>query len=97
MRVAVASKAVVELLHRPLGESDPPSFLQRGRVLVGLELGVVVRELVEEDGDWQAVEDDAERDADESEHAAQYGLRVDVSVAHSGDADLQGRIGGQSE
>lgn len=86
----VASKEVAELFDGPPGKSDLPSFLQGGRVLVGLELGVIVWELVEEDGYGQTVEDDSEGDADKGEDSAQCGLRVDVSVAHGGDADLQG-------
>lgn len=86
----VVSKAVVDPFHCPLGKSHFPSFLQGGCVLIGLEFRVIVWELVEEDGYGQTVEDDSKRDADESEKTTQYGLRVDVSVAHSGDADLQG-------
>lgn len=84
-----ASEEVAELADGPPGKADLPSFLQRGRVLVGLELGVIVWELVEEDGDGQTVEDDPEGDADEGEDPAQRRLRVDVSVADGGDADLQ--------
>lgn len=91
-----ASKAVVDLFSHPAGNSQLPSLLQGGCVLVGLEFRVIVWELVEEDGYGQTVEDDSESDADESEETAQYGLRVDVSVAHSGDADLQGEWGEQS-
>lgn len=84
----LASNPVVEPFPGPLGEPHPASFLRRGCVLVGLELRVVVWELVEEDGYGQAVENDSKSDADESEKATQYGLGVDVSVAHGGDADL---------
>lgn len=49
---------------------------------MGLELGVVVGELVVEDGDGHAVEDDAEGDAGEGEDPAQVGLRQHVAVAH---------------
>ncbi len=84
------SEAVAELFEGPLGESHLPAFLLRGRVLVGLEFGIIVWELVEEDGYGQTIEDDSERNADEGEETTQYGLRVDVSVSHSGDADLQG-------
>lgn len=83
------SKAVAELFHCPLGKSDLPSFLQGGCVLIGLEFRVIVWELVEEDGYGQAVQDNSKSDADESEKTTQYGLWVDVSVAHGGDADLQ--------
>lgn len=85
-----ASKDLVEPVSAPVGDSELPSLLRRGCVLVGLEFGVIVWELVEEDGYGQTVEDDSKRDADESEETTQDGLRVDVSVAHSGDADLQG-------
>lgn len=97
MCVTVAvSKAVADPFYGPLGKSDLPSILRGGGVLIGLELGVIVWELVEEDGYGQTVEDDSESDADESEDTTQYGLWVDVSVAHSGDADLQGERGEQS-
>ena len=81
---------MVELYRRPLGKSQLPSLLRGGCVLIGLEFRVIVRELVEEDGYGQAVENDSKSDADEGEDTSQYGLWVDVSVAHSGDADLQG-------
>lgn len=85
----VVSKAVFQDFHRPLGKSHLPSVLQGGGVLVGLEFGVVVRELVEEDRYGQTIEDDSKSNADEGKNTAQYGLWIDVSVAHSGDADLQ--------
>lgn len=85
------SKPVLELLHGPACKPHLPSFLAEGGVLVGLEFGVIVWELVEEDGDGQAVKDDSKRDADEGKHSTQHGLRVHVPVAHSGDAHLQGR------
>lgn len=85
-----ASKAVVDPFYRPIAKPQLPSFLQGGCVLIGLEFRVIVWELVEEDGYGQTIEDDSESDADKSEETTQYGLWVDVSVAHSGDADLQG-------
>lgn len=88
---AVVSKVVFQAFHRPLGKPHLPSFLQGGGVLIGLEFGVIVRELVEEDGYGQAVEDDSKSNADEGKNTAQYGLRVDVPIAHSGDAHLQRR------
>lgn len=83
------SKAVVEFSHCPLAQPHFPTILRAGRVLIGLEFRVVVWEFVEEDGYWQTVEDNSKSDADESKETAKDGLRVDVSVAHSGDADLQ--------
>lgn len=68
-------------MHLPAGLGD-------GGVLVGLELGVVVGELVIEDGDGHAVEDDAEGDAGEGEDAAQVGLREHVAVAHRANTHL---------
>lgn len=59
-----------------------------GRVLVGLELGVVVGELVVEDGDGHAVEDDTKGDAGEGKDAAQVGLWEHVAVAHRGNTHL---------
>lgn len=85
----LVSKAVVEPFYGPVGKSHLSSLLQGGCVLIGLELRVIVRELVEEDGYRQTVEDDSKGDADEREQTTQDGLWVDVSVAHSGDADLQ--------
>lgn len=57
-------------------------------VLLFLQLGVVVRKLVEENGDGHAVEDDTKGDAAEGHTAAQVGDRNHVAVAHSGDAHL---------
>lgn len=56
---------------------------------MGLELGVVVRELVVKDGDGHAVEDDAEGDAGKGEDAAQVGLGEHVAVAHCGNTHLE--------
>lgn len=78
-----------ELLRRPLGEVQLPAGLCDGGVLVGLELAVVVRELVVEDGDGHAVEDDAEGDAAEGEDTAEVGLWNHVAVAHSGNTRLE--------
>lgn len=86
----VFSKVVAELSHSPLGKPHLPSLLQGGPVLVGLEFGVIVRELVEEDGDGQTVQDDSKRNADERKQTAQDGFWVNVPITHSGDADLQG-------
>lgn len=69
-------------LELALGVGDP--------VLLLLQLGVVVGELVEEDGNGHAVEDDAEGDAAEGHAAAQVGDRHHVAVADGGDAHLQG-------
>lgn len=69
----------------------PARFFSGGSVLVGLELGVVVRELVVQDGDGHAVEDDAEGDAGQSQDAAQVGLREHVTVADRGNAHLNQR------
>lgn len=84
------SEQLAEAFYGPRGKSHLPSFLQGGCVLVGLEFGVIVRELVEEDGNGQTVQDDPERDADEREDTTQHGLRVDVPIAHRGDAHLEG-------
>lgn len=80
-------------LGRPAGEVQLASGLGHGRVLVGLELGVVVGELVVEHGDGHAVQDDAEGDAGEGEDAAQVGLREHVAVAHSGNTHLEDERG----
>lgn len=74
--------ALSQLLCRPPGKLHLPTGPGDGGVLVGLELGVVVGELVVEDGDGHAVEDDAEGDAGEGEDPAQVGLRQHVAVAH---------------
>lgn len=94
--LAGGAKVLAQFGHRPFGEAHFPPFPQGGGILVGLEFGVVVGELVEEDGDGQTVQDDAEGDADEGEEATQHRLRVDVSVAHRGDADLQGETNATS-
>lgn len=85
----LTSKAAAERINCPLGKSHLPTFLQAGCVLVGFKFGVIVRELVEEDGNGQAVEDNAKRDTNEGEDTTQHGLRVHVSIAHSGDAHLK--------
>lgn len=36
------SKDLVETVYAPVGESELPSLLRRGCVLVGLEFGVIV-------------------------------------------------------
>lgn len=81
--------ALGEPLRGPAGELHPAASFGDGGVLVGLELGVVVGELVVEDGDGHAVEDDAEGDAGEGEDAAQVGLGEDVAVAHGGNTHLE--------
>lgn len=58
---------------------------------MGLELGVVVGELVVKDGDGHAVEDDAEGDAGEGKDAPQVGLREHVAVAHCRNTHLEGK------
>lgn len=83
------AKVLTQFGHGPLGEAHFAALPEGGGVLVGLELGVIVRELVEEDGDRQAIEDDSEGDADEGKEAAQYRLRVHVSVTHGGYAHLE--------
>lgn len=56
---------------------------------MGLERGVIVRELVVEDGDGHAVEDDAKGDAGKGEETAQVGLREHVAITHCGNAHLK--------
>lgn len=81
--------ALGQPLCRPPGKLHLPAGFGDGSVLVGLELGVVVRELVVKDGDGHAVEDDAEGDAGEGEDAAQVGLGEHVAVAHCGNTHLE--------
>lgn len=83
------AKVLTQFGHSPLGKAHFAPFPEGGGVLVGLELGVVVGELVEEDGDRQAVEDDSKGDADEGKEAAQHSLRVHVSVTHGRYAHLE--------
>lgn len=78
-------------MNSPLSESDPSSFRLGRCVLVGLQFGVIIRELVEEDGYGQTIQDYPKGDADESKHSTQDGLWVDVAIAHCGDADLEER------
>lgn len=75
----------------PSDKLDLPACFAGGGVLVGLELGVVVRELVIQDWDGHAVEDDAKGDTCQSQDAAQVGLREHVTVANSGNAHLNQR------
>lgn len=69
-------------MHLPAGLGD-------GGVFMGLELGVIVGELVVEDGDGHAVEDDAKGDAGEGKDATQVGLGEHVAVAHGGNTHLE--------
>lgn len=86
----VSSAALRQLPQGSLLQAEPPGELERvaGLVLVGLQLGVVVRELVVEDGDGHAVEDDAKGYAAKCHYPAEYCVRHRVSVAHRGEADL---------
>ncbi|PWA16167.1 hypothetical protein CCH79_00020619 [Gambusia affinis] len=96
LRLSDVIAAVCEALGGPLDEADlPPRPADHGE-LVGLELGVVVGELVVEDGDGHPVQDDAERDAGEGEDAAQVGFREHVAVSHRGDAHLHQQTGGDT-
>lgn len=88
IRVGLRLLAALELTPQALGELE--LALRVGKpVLLLLQFGVVIRELVEQNGDGHAIEDDAERDAAECHAAAQIGDRHDVTVAHSGDAHLE--------
>lgn len=73
---------------QPLGELELALGVGEP-VLLLLQLSIVVGELVEENGDGHAVEDDAEGDAAERHTAAQVGNGHDVPIADSGDAHLQ--------
>lgn len=86
--VGLGITAAVEFALQPLGELELALGVGDA-VLLLLQLGVVVGELVEENGDGHAVEDDAKGDAAERHTAAQVGDRHDVAVADSGDAHLQ--------
>lgn len=54
--------ALRQTLRCPTEKMDLPACFADGSVLVGLELGIVVRELVIQDGDGHAVEDDSKGD-----------------------------------
>lgn len=86
--VGLGITAAIEFALQPLGELELALGVGDA-VLLLLQLGVVVGELVEENGDGHAVEDDAKGDAAERHTAAQVGDRHDVAVADSGDAHLQ--------
>ena len=86
--VRLRLEAVVELPAQPAAELQAALHIGLG-VLLGLQLGIVVRELVEQDGDWHAIQDDAEGDAAERHTAAQIGDGNHIPVAHCGDAHLQ--------
>lgn len=58
-------------------------------VFLLLQFGIIVGELVEQNGNGHAIEDDAKGDAAECDTAAEIGDRDNISVAHSGDANLQ--------
>lgn len=87
--IVAVSKTEVEPVHCPLGKPHFSSFFSGSCVLIGLEFWVVVWELVEENGYGQTIEDDSKGDADESKDTTQDGLRVNISIADSGDTDLQ--------
>lgn len=86
----LSSAALGQLPQSSLLEAEPPGELEgeAGLVLVGLQLGVVVRKLVVEDGDGHAVEDDAKGDAAKRHHPAKHRVGHGVSIAHGGEADL---------
>lgn len=80
--------AIFEFALQPLDELE--LALSVGNpILLLLQLGIVVRKLVEENGDGHAVEDDAKGDAAKRYTAAQVGDWYDVTVTNSGDAHLQ--------
>lgn len=75
--------------------SHPESFLQMQAVLdfavgelLSFQFSIIIRELVEEDGDGHPIQDDPERDATECHHTAAKGDRDHVPVTHCGDAYL---------
>lgn len=80
--------ATFKLALQSLDELEP-ALSVGNPVLLLLQLGIVVRKLVEENGDGHAVEDDAKGDAAKRHAAAQVGDRHDVTVADSGDAHLR--------
>lgn len=57
-------------------------------IFISLQLAVVIRKLVVEDGNGHPVENDPKSNAEEGKKPAQVGLWVHVSVAHGGDAHL---------
>lgn len=81
-------KAAVKLTPQTFPELEGAFNVCMG-VFLFLELGIVVRELIEQNGDGHAVEDDAEGNAAKCHTATQIGDRDDVSIAHSGDTHLQ--------
>lgn len=83
--------ALGQPLRCPTEEMDLPACFAEAGVLVGLELGVVVGELVIQDGDGHAVEDDSKGDTSYSQDAAQVGFREHVPVANGGNAHLKER------
>lgn len=91
-----SSQTLSHLLPGSLHEVHVSPFPSYGGVLISLELAVVIGEFVVEDGNWHPIEDDPESDAEEGEKPAQVGLRVHVSIAHSGDAHLYRRKMGRS-
>lgn len=81
--------ALCKLLGRSSGEVQLSTGPGDGCVLVGLELGIVVREFVVEDGNGHAVEDDAKGDAGEGKDTAQVGFWENVAVTHRGNTHLK--------
>lgn len=57
---------------------------------MGLELGVIIRELVVKDRDGHAIENDAKGDAGEGKDTSKVGLWVHVAIAHCGNTRLRG-------
>lgn len=76
------------LLSGSLHEVHLSSLPTYGGILISLQLAVVIRKLVVEDGNGHPVENDPESNAEEGKKPAQVGLWVHVSIAHSGDAHL---------
>lgn len=60
-----------------------------------LQFGVVIRELVEEHGDWKAIQNDPKGNAAKGKYPPQKSLRIHVTIAYSRDANLEREINGK--
>ncbi len=60
-----------------------------------LQFAVVIGELIEEDGDWKAIQDDPKGNAAKGKYPPQKSLRIYVTIAYSRDANLEREINGK--
>lgn len=83
---------VCDLLRCSLKKAELATDLLSGGEFVGLQFTIIVRELVVENGDGHAIENDAKGNAGKGEKSAQVSLWEHIAVPHGRDADLEGSM-----